>query len=754
MNHLNVRNLSGLSNGYFDSLDVAGNIIQYGGAFNTNEDISGYTILGQPSSYFTGITSNIQNQFYSIENQILSLNSVTISSFYNIYNTLSGSINGSISGSMSNLNIGVSNSLATLSTNNTITSNLSLTTSTTGITINLSSPLITRSLLQNIIGLSDADIALFAAVGGLGAAIIAGAILTGLAFTTIQAELLYLDIVAGKVYNMFDNMATNAIGIAEGLITYPIGEQATTFIKGNFKVGAHSNVSACLFMVDRVSRSTNAFGELKANSTFYVAETSNFAGNVSMNSNLTVATSLTCPTFYAPFIMKDAEDNYSIIMTSAGGISFNYSALNDPDNYHSFLINATGMSASRMTLNEITKITGNLIHTFTSASLCNLGSAVVNPTGFFFSNDGAQNVVQLNMIGTTNNNYANIYDAGITAFADIPNGNTQYAGFLKLNAHTLLHEGNQTILCNKGTTALPTGFFVSQTNINPTNTIQLNMISYGNNTYPNTYDAGIWTCCNNNTNGVNNGHQYLGHLFIKAANVFHTGQEFFFSMLNPAPLGTNDTGVDVGKTYIRTVNTNITDITNTMELGFKANPTAIYDTDCSIVVRGGGNNSVVAPQQNSGFMQIKCGSVNLAQCTPLNLYPTYIGAWNNNVATRDNIVNLSFKANPTHLYDSDASIWVGTGDSVNGALDTGAFEIKCGKLLLGQTAKNIQIGTSVNNLGLLGTNGINMGNTYTTTYFSGRVEFSGTVVMPAHVVPDQYQGLRTFINVAGIFRQF
>jgi hypothetical protein len=225
-------------------------------------------------------------------------------------------------------------------------------------------------------------------------------------------------------------------------------------------------------------------------------------------------------------------------------------------------------------------------------------------------------------------------------------------------------------------------------------------------------------------------------------------------MLNNGVLGVNDTGVDVGKTYIRTVNTNITDITNTMELGFKANPTAIYDTDCSIVVRGGGNNSVVAPQQDSGFMQIKCGSVNLAQCTPLNLYPTYIGAWNNNVATRDNIVKLSFKANPTHLYDSDASIWVGTGDSVNGALDTGAFEIKCGKLLLGQTAKNIQIGTSVNNLGLLGTNGINMGNTYTTTYFSGRVEFSGTVVMPAHVVPDQYQGLRTFINVAGIFRQF
>ena len=62
MNHLNVRNLSGLSNGYFDSLDVAGNIIQYGAAFNTNEDISGYTILGQPSSYFTGLTSNIQNQ--------------------------------------------------------------------------------------------------------------------------------------------------------------------------------------------------------------------------------------------------------------------------------------------------------------------------------------------------------------------------------------------------------------------------------------------------------------------------------------------------------------------------------------------------------------------------------------------------------------------------------------------------------------------------------------------------------------------
>ena len=128
MNHLNVRNLSGLSNGYFDSLDVAGNIIQYGGAFNTNEDISGYTILGQPSSYFTGITSNIQNQINTISPTTYqnTFNNSTLTNdlfFYGDNGTLT--ISDSISGIINvNYEVNILNSYLTIS--DTISGNLTL----------------------------------------------------------------------------------------------------------------------------------------------------------------------------------------------------------------------------------------------------------------------------------------------------------------------------------------------------------------------------------------------------------------------------------------------------------------------------------------------------------------------------------------------------------------------------------------------------------------------------------------------------
>ena len=62
MNHSNVRNLSGLSSGYFNYLDVAGNIIQQDGTFSTNQDISGSTLVGVPLTYFNGLKDNIQHQ--------------------------------------------------------------------------------------------------------------------------------------------------------------------------------------------------------------------------------------------------------------------------------------------------------------------------------------------------------------------------------------------------------------------------------------------------------------------------------------------------------------------------------------------------------------------------------------------------------------------------------------------------------------------------------------------------------------------
>ena len=62
MNHTNVRNLSGLYNGSFDSIDVAGNIMQQDGTYVTNLDISGSSLVGVPLNYYTGLTDNIQLQ--------------------------------------------------------------------------------------------------------------------------------------------------------------------------------------------------------------------------------------------------------------------------------------------------------------------------------------------------------------------------------------------------------------------------------------------------------------------------------------------------------------------------------------------------------------------------------------------------------------------------------------------------------------------------------------------------------------------
>ena len=73
---MNVRKLSGLSTGYFDSLDVAGNIVQYGGTFKNDDDISGSSIVGVPLSYMTGLKANIQYQFDHL--QVMSVSGLTL----------------------------------------------------------------------------------------------------------------------------------------------------------------------------------------------------------------------------------------------------------------------------------------------------------------------------------------------------------------------------------------------------------------------------------------------------------------------------------------------------------------------------------------------------------------------------------------------------------------------------------------------------------------------------------------------------
>ena len=97
MNTTNKRSLSGLSTGYFNYLDVEGNMIIRGGSLSANQDISSSTFLGEPNTYFTGLVSNIQNQLNLLTTISGASFSSTISGGINVYsyfqpqiNTLSG----------------------------------------------------------------------------------------------------------------------------------------------------------------------------------------------------------------------------------------------------------------------------------------------------------------------------------------------------------------------------------------------------------------------------------------------------------------------------------------------------------------------------------------------------------------------------------------------------------------------------------------------------------------------------------------
>jgi len=70
--------LSGLSTIYSNDIITTGNV-------DCTQDISGYTILGNPSSYFTGIQSNIQIQINNLQTTLNEIGSITISG-----STLSG----------------------------------------------------------------------------------------------------------------------------------------------------------------------------------------------------------------------------------------------------------------------------------------------------------------------------------------------------------------------------------------------------------------------------------------------------------------------------------------------------------------------------------------------------------------------------------------------------------------------------------------------------------------------------------------
>ena len=67
-----IKRLSGISTIYSNDIMASGNI-------ESTEDISGYTIVGNPSSYFTGITSNIQQQINLLQSDFGAIGSITIS---------------------------------------------------------------------------------------------------------------------------------------------------------------------------------------------------------------------------------------------------------------------------------------------------------------------------------------------------------------------------------------------------------------------------------------------------------------------------------------------------------------------------------------------------------------------------------------------------------------------------------------------------------------------------------------------------
>lgn len=471
---------------------------------------------------------------------------------YSNYNTFNGSIenlNNDVVSISGRIIPKVANTTTNTVGNNSPQTTLSLLKTSSGFIYTLDTPIINRALLQQILGMSDADIAILAGLTAniLGTALTA--VLTGYACTTLQAELTFLEgqinSLNNAVYKVVDNITSNATYTA-GIITYPFNEPRTTFIKHNFKVGATTNSTGCTFFVDEVSNNTTAYGNLYAshlisNNDLSVATTSTLTGDVALGAKLYVSRgTYTNDRQIILFDNNNSTNNYCGFQVTQQQVG----SLDSSVDYHSnaaslysghrFYAGSTliaNLQNSIMNFNtNVYKVNG----TSTSPTVMfidNLNQPLANTAKVvLFSDNGTPNTYPFCAIGTgynggqngTNDSYMNYYCKGSNYYSGhsfFCTDSTNSYPILTIQPNSMTHYGDKSYMSYKGTTGHSTYVGVINNNTNATGSNQSVSLQFkGNSTNDYNGDASITVI------GSSLGAQDTGSMTITANSQLNLGQ--------------------------------------------------------------------------------------------------------------------------------------------------------------------------------------------------------------------------------------
>ena len=224
---------------------------------------------------------------------------------------------------------------------------------------------------------------------------------------------------------------------------------------------------------------------------------------------ITASTSITCPLFISPIVVRDTNNEYQLTVDT-NGISLGRFGLND---YHSLIVGANGLTATKITLAEDTNVTGLLKHTNTQAILCQTPAPAVNQSGFYFVND-AMTTLTMKMIANSSNTHTGIADASFIFSSN--NSAIENKGNLVLSTDNFYHTGSKSFL------AYQTGSFIAALNGNTNdNKNQMSLIFKANKDNPETCDASILVTAGNYAIGG----LETGSMFINAGSVLSMGSK-------------------------------------------------------------------------------------------------------------------------------------------------------------------------------------------------------------------------------------
>ena len=540
--------------------------------------------LSQTNLYQTGLSGKVFENYSALFQYYLSsisTNATNIASLsgiiYNNYNTLNGSIMNlnydiiSLSGRTVPF---VANTTTNVFGNNSPQSKLSLLKTVSGFIYTLDSPVLNRALIQQVLGLSDADIGLIAGLSaGVTLTVINGAI-TGFVCTTLALELTYLetqvDALKNAVYKLIDNIRTNAM-YGLGIITYPLHEPRTTFIVDNFKVGATDNSTTCHFFVDGVTGSTNAYGNLYANhlisnNELSVTTTSTLTGDVGLGAKLYVSRGTY--TNDRQIILYDngnSTNNYCGFQVTQQQLGSTDSSVDYHSNAssiysgHRFYAGATliaNLQNSIMNFNtNIYKLNGSNVAP-SMMLIDNLNQPLANNAKIvLFSDAATPNTYPFCAISTgynagqngANDSYMNYYCKGNTVYSGHSFFSSDSANsypILTVQPNILTHYGVQSYLSTKGPTGHSTYIGVVNNNTGQSNSNESVYLQFKANSINNDYygDASI------TVTGSILGGQDNGRMFINAN-----------QQLN---LGLTSENINIGTQVAYNVNTNFINIGN------------------------------------------------------------------------------------------------------------------------------------------------------------------------------------------------